>query len=308
MTSRAMKKMPAFAVLAVTAVLATAGCSGISDGGAPPQSDRTASPRPQTSAEIAAKIGRIEGEFAVTVGAVAIGESGQVVEYNGEARMPYASTMKVFVAAALLASTPVEERETIVRWTQAQLDVAGYSPLTSEHLDDGLTLDALAEAAVRDSDNTAANLVMESLDGPSGVQDFLRALGDPTTVVTEYEPELNAIVPGSDQNTSTPLALATNLKTIFEGDALEQGSRETLLDWMTGNATGDALIRAAAPSGWTVADKSGGAGGVRNDVAVVTTESGEQIYIAILTATKDPAAAYTDEVVERVARDLLAEF
>lgn len=238
MTSRAMKRMSAFAVLTVTAVMAMAGCSGISDGGAPPQGDRTASPSPQTSAEIAANIGRIEAEFAVTVGAFAIGESGQVVEYNGQARMPYASTMKVFVAAAMLASAPVDERETIVRWKQAQLDVAGYSPVTSEHLDDGLTLDALAEAAVRDSDNAAANLVMESLNGPSGVQDFFRALGDPTTVVTAYEPELNAVVPGSDRNTSTPLALATNLKTIFEGDALEQGSRETLLDWMNGKRPG----------------------------------------------------------------------
>lgn len=307
-TAMKMKRTSAFAALAVTAALVTTGCSSISNSGAPAASDQTASPTPHVDAEVSDAIGAIEADLAVTVGAVAIGESGRVVEYNGEARMPYASTMKTFIAAAMLASASPDERQTTVRWTQAQIDAAGYSPVTSEHLSAGLTLDALAEAAVRDSDNTAANLVMESLNGPSGVQDFLRALGDQASVVTRYEPDLNTVVPGSDENTTTPAALATNLQTLVEGDALDESSRETLLDWMSGNATGDALIRAGAPAGWIVADKSGGAGGVRNDVAVVTTESGERIYVAILTATNDPDADYRDEVVERVARVVLDEY
>ncbi|WP_307223217.1 class A beta-lactamase [Microbacterium arborescens] len=308
MTRTTGKRVSAFAVWAVTAVMATAGCSAISDRGAPAQSDPTASSSPRTSSEIAAELARIEAEFAITVGATAIGENGRAISYRGEERMRYASTMKAFVAAAMLASTSTDERETTIRWTQAQVDAAGYSPVTSSRLDDGLTLDALAEAAVRKSDNTATNLVMASIAGPSGVEDFLRSLGEQTSVVTREEPELNAVVPSSDENTSTPTALATNLHTLFQGDALDQNSRETLLDWMSGNATGDALIRAAAPSAWAVADKSGGTGGVRNDIAVVTTESGERIYVAILTATKDPDATYNDEAVQHVARVLLAEF
>ncbi|MFB4350906.1 class A beta-lactamase [Microbacterium sp. CR_7] len=298
----------ALAVSAVTVVLAASGCSAVPAQPSPVKTDQTAAPTPPAAADIGPQIRAIEAEFEVAVGAVAIRDDGRTVDHDGDARMPYASTMKAFIAAALLATASPEERETNVRWTAAQIDAAGYSPVTSEHLHDGLSLDALAEAAVRDSDNTAANLVMESLGGPAAVEDFLRARGDTTTVVTAYEPELNVVVPGNDDNTSTPSALATSLKSLFDGDSLDPRSRDTLLDWMSGNATGDALIRAGAPSGWIVADKSGGAGGVRNDVAVVTTGAGERIYIAILTAKTDPDAAYDDEVVEQVARVMLAGF
>ncbi|WP_341934174.1 class A beta-lactamase [Microbacterium sp. LWO14-1.2] len=298
----------ALAVSALAVVLAASGCSADPAPPSPVNTDQTAAPTPPAAADIGPQIRAIEAEFAVTVGVAAIRDDGRIVDHDADVRLPYASTMKVFIAAALLATASPEERGTNVRWTASQIDAAGYSPVTSEHLDDGLSLDALAEAAVRDSDNTAANLVMESLGGPAAVQDFLRARGDATTVVTAYEPELNVVVPGSDDNTSTPSALATSLKSLVDGDSLDTGSRETLLDWMSGNATGDALIRAAAPAGWAVADKSGGAGGVRNDVAVVTTGSGERIYIAILTAKTDPDAAYDDEVVEEVARVVLAEF
>jgi len=74
---------------------------------------------------------------------------------------------------------------------------------------------------------------------------------------------------------------------------------------MSGNATSDSLIRAGAPSDWTVADKSGGAGGIRNHVAIVTPPNGAPIIISVLTAKNDPAAEYDDELVPRAARAVL---
>ncbi|WP_253259737.1 serine hydrolase [Subtercola boreus] len=119
------------------------------------------------------------------------------------------------------------------------------------------------------------------------------------------EPALNVIEPGSTDDTSTPAAFTANLSRLIAGSYLAMDDRMLLLEWMTGNATGDTLIRAGAPSGWNVADKSGGAGGIRNDIAVVTPPGGHPIVLTIFTNTLDPDAAYDDALVADVARAVL---
>jgi len=277
----------------------------------PSGSDAAQPAKPAASAHsvgVEARLASLEAEYDVRIGVAAIDDAGHRVAHRADERFGYASTLKTFAAAALLASTSPQERDVVLRWTQADLDAAGYSPVTSEHLADGLTLDQLAEAAVRDSDNMAMNLVMNAVGGPAGLEEFLRELGDDATVVSGYEPDLNTVVPGRDDNTTTPDTLTTALREVLAGDVLPPAERRTLLDWMSDNATGDPLIRAGAPVGWTVADKSGGAGGTRNDIAVVTRPDGSRIHLSILTAKNDPDAAYDDAVVERAARAVLAEY
>ncbi|MBM3714371.1 MAG: hypothetical protein FJW64_01325 [Actinobacteria bacterium] len=121
----------------------------------------------------------------VTVGVAAVDADGEILSYRGDERFGYASTLKAFAAAALLAvKTPAERAETVT-WTQAEVDAAGYSLVTSMRVGNALTRDELAEAAVRD--NTAINLVMSSVGGPAGVEDFLRGIGDETARVTAFE-------------------------------------------------------------------------------------------------------------------------
>jgi beta-lactamase class A len=74
---------------------------------------------------------------------------------------------------------------------------------------------------------------------------------------------------------------------------------------MSGNATGDTLIRAGAPDGWVVADKSGGAGGIRNDVAVVTPPGRAPVVVTVFTTRNDPDARYDDALVARAAAIVL---
>ncbi|MBD8487112.1 hypothetical protein IFT79_15970, partial [Frigoribacterium sp. CFBP 8759] len=55
-----------------------------------------------------------------------------------------------------------------------------------------------------------------------------------------------------------------------------------------------------------VADKSGGAGGIRNDVAIVVPPSGGPVVISVLTTRNDPAARYDDSLVAAVAEVALS--
>jgi beta-lactamase class A len=132
-------------------------------------------------------------------------------------------------------------------------DLVPYSPVTERHAGEGLPLRVLLEAAVGQSDNTAANLLLAELGGPAGFEQALRDLGDDVTRAERTEPALNEAVPGDERDTSTPRALATDLRAFLLGDALAPADRELLTGWMRGDATGATLVRAGVPTGWVVA-------------------------------------------------------
>ncbi|MGG7306253.1 class A beta-lactamase [Curtobacterium sp. AB451] len=303
-------------VVGVVAALALTGCSA----GAAPRptgtaSTATATPTPTPSIGAADRtavdrtLAGLEREYDATVGVVATDTTtGETVAYGGDRRFGYASTLKVFAAAAFLRQVHGADRDERVRWTAADATAAGHTPVTSAHVADGLTLAQLAEAAVRQSDNLALNLVLDRIGGPAGLGRALTELGDRTTEVVHDEPALNTIEPGSTADTTTPAAFAADLATVLDGQTLGRSDTALLEWWMSGNATGDTLVRAGAPAGWTVADKSGGAGGIRNDVARVTRPDGGPIIIAVLTARNELDAAYDDALVAESARAVLAAF
>lgn len=72
---------------------------------------------------------------------------------------------------------------------------------------------------------------------------------------------------------------------------------------MQGNATGDELIRAGAPSGWEVGDKSGaGSYGTRNDIAIVWPPDRAPIVLAILSNRFTEDANYNNALIAEAAK------
>ena len=290
-------------------LLALAGCGGDASEPAGPTAPPSPTAEESANADVSADLAALERELGVRVGVSALDTgTGQKVEHRADERFGFASTIKTFAVAELLRQIPPEGRDARVTWTAQDVEAAGHAPVTAEHVDNGLTLAELAEAAMRQSDNAATNLVLDAIGGPAELTAGLAELGDTTTVVTDREPELNDVVPGEPANTTTPAAFTATLATVLGPDVLSPEDRALLLDWMSGNATGDALVRGGAPDGWVVADKSGGAGPRRNDVAVVTPPGRDPILLTVLTEKDDPDAGYEDEVVARAAEVVLAAF
>lgn len=290
-------------LVGVVLVAALAGCSAVPVASAP--ASAAASTRP-AHLDVSADLVALELEFDARIGVSALDTgSGERIGHRADERFGYASSLKALAAAQFLRAVPAADREERVRWTASDVEAAGHSPVTSEHLADGLTLAELAEAAVRRSDNTALNLVLARLGGPAALDRGLEQLGDRTTEVVNGEPALSSIEPGSTDDTSTASAFTSDLAEVALGTALAPDVRALLLEWMSGNATGDALIRAGAPAGWSVADKSGGAGGLRADTAVVTPPGRAPIVLTVFTARNDPAVGYDDALVARTAAVVL---
>src|SRR2546423_4588488 len=127
------------------------------------------------------------------------------VEYRADERFIMCSTFKVLAAAAVLKRVD-ENREKLdhfVRYGEAQL--MAYAPVTREHVKEGgMTLEALCAAAVEQSDNTAANLLLEAIGGPEKRTEFARSLGDKVSRLDHSAPCLNHARPRKGDDTTNP--------------------------------------------------------------------------------------------------------
>jgi len=297
-----MRRRTGLVALGAALAVLVAGCSSPDDTAAPTSSPSESTPSPtMTVAAYDAEFAALEAEFGSRIGVYAIdtGGGGEIA-YRADERFAYASTFKALAAAAVLQQSDPADLERVVTYSSDELIT--HSPVTELNVESGMTLGALAEAAVRVSDNTAGNLLLEELEGPAGFTERLAAIGDDVTQAVRWEAGLNDGVPGDPRDTTSPRAFATDLREFVVGDALSAEKRELLVDWMSGNATGDTLIRAGVPSDWVVADKSGSGGyGVRNNIAVVWPPDRDPIVLAVLTTRDSPDAARDDAVVARAA-------
>lgn len=244
---------------------------------------------------------KLENKFDAQIGVYAIDTgTNQTVEHHSDERFAYSSTFKVLAAAILLKQNDIEDLKKTVTYTKD--DLVTYSPVTEKHVDTGMSLLEISEAAIRKSDNTAGNLLLEAIGGPDKFEQALRDIGDDVTQPERYETELNQFTPGNKRDTSTPRAMATSLKKVALNNFLPDDKRDLLIDWMKGNATGDPLIRAGTPEGWIVGDKSGaGTYGTRNDIAIVWPPNSDPIVIAVMSRHDSKNAKYDDELVAEAA-------
>ncbi|MFI2214474.1 class A beta-lactamase [Streptomyces sp. NPDC020141] len=245
---------------------------------------------------------RLEREFDARLGVYAVDTgTGREVAHNDGARFPFASTVKALAAGAVLRERSLGGMDRVV--TYSRDDLVPHSPVTGKHVGTGMSLRALCDAAVRHSDNTAANVLFDELGGPAGLDAVLEEIGDDVTRVERREPELNRWAPGSARDTSTPRAMAGSLRAFALGDALGEGERALLDEWLRTNITGDDLIRAGVPEGWTVGDKTGTGGGygTRNDIAVVRPPGSAPIVMAIMSNRDGEDEKHDDRLIAEAA-------
>jgi beta-lactamase class A len=253
-------------------------------------------------AAIEARIGGRLGVYALDV------TTGERVAHRADERFPMASTFKAMAVAAVLARVDAgEERlDRFVPYSRA--DLLAYAPVTTKRVGDGgMPLEDLCAAAVELSDNTAANLILKSIGGPAGWTRFARLLGDEESRLDRTEPALNAADPGDARDTTTPMAMAIDLRTVLLRPALLAASRARLTDWMVNCQTGLGRLRAGLPGNWQVADKTGsGAHGTANDIAVAWTPAGPIVIACYLTDAEAAQPAARDAATADVGR-LVAE-
>ncbi|SET97348.1 class A beta-lactamase [Pseudomonas graminis] len=197
--------------------------------------------------------------------------SQRLISHRGDERFALCSTFKCLAAAHVLARVDRKQEDLSRRIVYSAEQLVAYSPTTELHVGgQGLSVGSLCEAAMTLSDNTAANLLLDSMGGPEGLTAWLRLIGDTRTRLDRREPDLNENRPQDLRDTTTPVAMLHTLNTLVLGDELTLPSRDQLTAWLVNNQTGDKKLRAGVSGGWRVGDKTGsGSNNATNDVAVI---------------------------------------
>ncbi len=209
--------------------------------------------------------------------------------YRSGERFPMMSTYKVLLCGAVLARIDSGRERSERRIMYRQQDLEKYSPVTEQHLSEGMTIAGLCDAAITMSDNTAANLLLSSIGGPQALTRFLRQTGDPMTRLDRQEPELNEALPGDPRDTTTPEAMAQTLRNLLTGKILTAASQQQLLHWMIADQVAGPLLRKVLPAGWFIADKSGAGEHGSRGIIAVTGPAGKPSHIVVIYITDNDA-------------------
>jgi beta-lactamase class A len=225
--------------------------------------------------------------------------------YRSGERFPLLSTFKALAASAVLRKARQSDPKLlnrVIRWKASE--VVDGSPITSKHLKDGMTVAELCDAAIRFSDNTAGNMLLKQIGGPSGITRFARSIGDPVTRLDRTETDLNYWNAKEKRDTTTPAGIGRDLTKLAAGNSLHEKDRARLNGWLRRNTTGGERIRAGLPKSWTIGDKTGSGftHGTANDIAIAwPTPHAKPLIIAIYTNREAAGGTYDNKVIANAA-------
>jgi beta-lactamase class A len=157
-----------------------------------------------------------------------------------------------------------------------------------------VTVAELLEAAVSDSDNTAANELLHLVGGPAAVTAGLREMGFAEIRMDRDYSRLSAPAGPSDtRDTATPRGMTELLAALWTGRLLGPAETRRLLGWMTASRNPAGRIVAGVPRGTAVAHKTGTwtrdeqpVTAALNDVGVITLPGGRG-HLAVAVFIRD---------------------
>ena len=236
------------------------------------------------------------------------GSSEWEINHRADERFPMASTFKILLCGAILGRVDDGRENLSSLMTYSDKDLVFWSPITKNNVASGMQVDRLCEAALTMSDNTAANLLLSRVQGPDGLNEFLHRIGDMTTRLDRWEPELNEATPFDLRDTTSPRAIATSLGKLLFGNALQPASAARLKQWMIGDRVADELIRPHVPNGWIIGDKTGTGGhGTRGIVAFIETPEGQPYLAAIYITECEADLKLRNQAISDIGHAIITE-
>lgn len=291
--------------------LALASCTPAVTPDATPDTAPEASKLQSAATNVAlSRIAELEAKSGGRLGVALLDGQGQLLlDHRGDARFAMCSTFKLPLAILTLhaAQNGLSLRTPL---PISRDDLMHHSPYAETVVDSGeIRIGFAAEAAVSQSDNAAANVILKELGGPEGFTKRLRALGDDVSRLDRNEPGLNLNAANDPRDTSSPRMMALWVhRALNEPDLLAEGHRKLLRDWMVNANTGLSRIRAGLPEGWVSGDKTGTCGKPNpehNDVAFITTPDGRFFVLSVFLDKSKLDDTASNAVIADVARAIV---
>lgn len=136
------------------------------------------------------------------------------------------------------------------------------------------SIDYLAKIMIRESDNSATNMLLEEIGGMGGLNSAIRKWGLPSTQMSNWLPDLKGT------NTISAFDMATLLYNIDNPKFLNERSRYAIKQYMS-NVRNTSLLKAGIPQGADIIHKTGDIGTMLGDAGIVYAPNGKK-YIAVI--------------------------
>jgi len=255
---------------------------------------------------VSQKLDQLEVINHVDIGLSAIDTYNNIYfNFNPNKRFPMDSTSKLMTISAILKRSETDSRllQKKIFFTENDVKKSGYAPITSRHIKNGMTVADLCDAAVSFSDNTAANLLMKLLGGPSKVTQFARSIGDEKFLLVRWEPALNSAIPQDKRDTTTPLAMVDSVQKLMLGNVLDNLQRHYLQEWLKNCKTGKSRIRAGVPRNSIVADKTGTGGyGSIGDIGVVWRPHASPVVLVVYVRKNEKNSHTSGKIIAQITK------
>jgi beta-lactamase class A len=232
-------------------------------------------------------------------------KSGKKIAWRADERFVMCSTFKASLTALTLSRVDRGKEDLGRSISYGLSDLQDfYAPVARQNLAKGhMSVAEMCEAIVELSDNACANLLLAASGGPVALTDFWRSTGDAVSRLDHNEPVLNRSKPGDPNDTTTPMAMAGNLRRFLLGNVLSAGSRERLLNWMIACKTGANRLRGGLPAAWQIADKTGNNGSdAAGDIAMVWPAPDMPVVICVYTQGGTPSDTLLQSVFADIGR------
>ncbi len=246
----------------------------------------------------------IEQRVGGRLGVMLVSPDNRLILANRDTEgFPICSTFKLPLAVMVLSDIDAGELALDRKLPFGERLVVENSPVIERMKRDGareIGVEAALAAAMVQSDNTAANLLLTLVGDNSGYSRRIEAaFGNDSIRMDRSEGVLNEDASRAE-DTATPDAMVAVLARVFHGEILTDGSRDRLRGWMVDARTGSDRVRAGLPEGLIAGDKTGTCTRTYNSVGWIETAQRGRPWLY---------AVYLDEtdVSERQAAAALAD-
>lgn len=292
---------------------------------------------------LAGILGESTGTFGVAAKHL---ESGQELDFNGDAFFPMASVFKLPILVEVMAQVGEGKLrltdEISLRPSDQFLEGSLLSDLKAPGVK--LSVENVINLMMWQSDNTATDLLLSRVTIPA-VNRRLRSYGLDKIIVSrsvkeillDYflmdaaalkdlsKEELKAIYdktavenpqrireagekfPQKMADQATPRAINTLLEKIFKKEILDPAACEFILTTMRGCQTGVKRIRGLLPPGTVVAHKTGTVGGTINDCGIIELPGGAG-HVALSVLSKETDDDHTEDTIALIAKTVFDYF
>lgn len=221
---------------------------------------------------MAAYASEVDGAFGYAVTDLS---TSRTISKNGDTVYAQASAIKIPILVTLFSDFSrgrLRLDEVVTLTARDAVSGSGGLQHKLKQASQTLTMRELALLMIRDSDNTATNVLIAKV-GMERVNALMSEMGFKATRLRRIMMDTPAALRG-DENTSTPLEMARLAAMIYRGEVAGSAEIVSILKSVK------AAVRGAVPDRVQVASKPGGIPGVNTETAIVYLEGRPFVFAA----------------------------